>query len=155
MLQASVDSEIAAEQQQAAMPEKRISEVNMVAVQTAEGLTAKTLSIPQSGEAILYFGATWCGPCKAIAPELNRFVERVGAAGTDTKVFRFSIDEDSDRFAEAISTRYPDGVISQADYHQFGLRGVPSYVRFKDGIVQESGILTPRVMQSWHDALGN
>ena len=61
---------------------------------------------------LLDFTATWCGPCKAIAPMVEELAnETVG----EYKVAKLDIDE------------------APATAAKFGIRGVPTLLAFKDG----------------------
>jgi thioredoxin 1 len=60
---------------------------------------------------ILYFSATWCGPCKAIKPKFEKFVEQMG-----DRVSVAHIDVDSDTRTSLYS-----------------VRSVPTFVFLKDG----------------------
>ena len=58
------------------------------------------------------FWATWCGPCKMIAPSLEELSEEFG----DTLVIaKMDVDQ------------------SPATAAQYGIRGVPTLILFKDG----------------------
>ena len=62
------------------------------------------------------FWATWCGPCKMIAPIIDEIAsEKAGVA----KVGKVDVDEN-----QAISARY-------------GIRAIPTLLLFKDGEVKE------------------
>lgn len=66
------------------------------------------------------FTATWCGPCKAIAPLIDQVADQyVGKA----RVAKLDIDE------------------SRATAMRFGIRGVPTLLVFKGGnvVAQHSG----------------
>ena len=62
--------------------------------------------------AVVDFFATWCGPCKALAPILDRVAE-----GYTDKV----------KFVKVNTDEAPELAV------EFGIRGVPSLVFFKDG----------------------
>jgi thioredoxin 1 len=61
---------------------------------------------------IIDFAATWCGPCKLIAPMID---ELANEAEGRFKVAKLDIDE-----APAVASK-------------LGIRGVPTIVAFKDG----------------------
>src|SRR4051812_23368666 len=58
------------------------------------------------------FWAEWCGPCRALAPKLE---EIAGEYAGKLKVYKVDIDE------------------NQNTPSQFGVRGVPTMILFKDG----------------------
>ena len=61
---------------------------------------------------IVDFWATWCGPCKAIAPELEAL-----AAETDGKLKIVKVDVDANNDLAA----------------QYGIRSIPTLLLFKNG----------------------
>jgi thioredoxin 1 len=61
---------------------------------------------------LLDFTATWCGPCKAIAPMVDEIADETAG---QFKIGSLDIDE-----APATAAR-------------FGIRGVPTLLAFKDG----------------------
>lgn len=72
------------------------------------------------------FWATWCGPCKMIAPIIDEIAAEQGAT---VKICKVDVDEN-----QAISARY-------------GIRAIPTLLIFKNGEVKEQivgGILSKR-----------
>ncbi|KAL4872607.1 thioredoxin-like protein [Aspergillus spectabilis] len=63
------------------------------------------------GAVVLDCFATWCGPCKAIAPKVEQFA----AAYSDVTFYQIDVDELSDVAAE------------------LGVRAMPTFMLFKDG----------------------
>lgn len=62
------------------------------------------------------FWATWCGPCKMIAPILDEIAEEKGES---LKVAKVDVDQN-----QAVSARY-------------GIRAIPTLLIFKNGEVKE------------------
>jgi thioredoxin 1 len=68
--------------------------------------------IQSSIPVVVDFGATWCGPCKALAPQIDKLA---AAYGGKAKVFGMDVDK-----ANALATKY-------------GIRSVPTVIFFKNG----------------------
>lgn len=71
---------------------------------------------------IVDFYADWCGPCKAMAPELDSFARKHAGSAFVGKL-------DTDR--------------NQATAQQFNIRGIPTMIRFASGAktTEQSGAL--------------
>lgn len=83
-------------------------------------------SVTSQGKVLVDFHASWCGPCKAMAPALDAF-----AADTpDVKVVKVDIDE------------------AQDTAMAFRIRSVPTLVLLQDGkvVTQKSGAQTKAQM---------
>jgi thioredoxin 1 len=80
------------------------------------------------------FYADWCGPCKALAPVLEKFSE--GYAGR-VKIAKVNVDH-----SPALAAR-------------FQIRGVPTMMFFRDGKVvdQVVGLLPPAQLAQRFDSL--
>lgn len=61
---------------------------------------------------LIDFTATWCGPCKALAPIIDRLAQNYGPR---LKVMKLDIDDSPETPA------------------RFGIRGVPTVIVFKGG----------------------
>lgn len=70
---------------------------------------------------LIDFHATWCGPCKSLAPIIQEFAQRNGSV----KVIKIDVDKNPQ-----IASKY-------------GIQGVPTLILFKDGlnIWRKSGMM--------------
>ena len=66
----------------------------------------------EKGVVLVDFFATWCGPCKMLAPILENAEKEIG---DKAKIFKMDVDEAGD--------------IAQS----FGIMSVPTMIIFKDG----------------------
>lgn len=75
--------------------------------------------LEQKGTVLIDFFATWCGPCKMLAPVL----EQVAAENPNVKFVKVDVDEEPE--------------LAQ----KFGIMSIPTLVVFKDGqaISQNAG----------------
>jgi len=76
----------------------------------------KQLVTESKGVVIVDCFAEWCGPCKVIAPVIDKYAEQF----KDAKFYKFDIDN------------LPD--IAQ----ELGVSSIPNFKIFKDGELQES-----------------
>ena len=80
------------------------------------------------------FHATWCGPCKMIAPALEEIASDMGAK---IKVAKINIDDNPQTPAK------------------YGVRGIPTLMIFKDGQVAATkvGALAKSQLEQWVESV--
>lgn len=76
------------------------------------------------------FHATWCGPCKQMAPELQRFAQ---SNKEKLRVIKIDIDK------------------NQQAAQQFNIQGVPTLILFKEGKVlwRQSGAMSSQQIATY------
>lgn len=74
--------------------------------------------VEKSGLAVVDFSATWCGPCKMLAPVFHELAEEM--EGIDF----FNADSDE----------------NTALVNQFGIQGVPTILVFKEGELKDRSV---------------
>ncbi len=70
-------------------------------------------AVTQEGTVLLDFFATWCGPCKMVAPILDQLAEEY----PDKKICKIDVDQE------------------QALAQQFGVMSIPTLILMKDGVI--------------------
>lgn len=81
-------------------------------IQNITDATFETEVLQSGTPVVVDFWAEWCGPCKQMAPGLDRVADELGS-----KVKIVKLDVDS----------------NQATSAKFGIRGIPTLMVFKDG----------------------
>ncbi|MBQ8600226.1 MAG: thioredoxin [Clostridia bacterium] len=75
--------------------------------------TADFETVTKEGTVLLDFFATWCGPCKMVAPILDQLAEEY----PDKTICKIDVDKE------------------QALAQQFGVMSIPTLILMKDGII--------------------
>ena len=80
------------------------------------------------------FWATWCGPCKMLAPVLEKAAEEL----TNVQFYKVDIDEEMELA------------------NQYKIMTVPTLLFFKDGklVFQNSGVISRKQLESMLERLG-
>lgn len=87
----------------------------------------------QSDKPVLVdFWATWCGPCRVLAPILEKVAQKYDASA---RVVKVDVDENS------------------STTQRYGIKGMPTMVLFKDGREQERivGLVSAEVISRMID----
>jgi len=88
---------------------------------------------------VVDFGATWCGPCRDLAPTIDRLAERYKGK---VKVCKVDVDKASDIAREYGISGIPNVMIFDAGQKQESLEGLRSentYVRKIDALLAHLG----------------
>ena len=83
---------------------------------------------------VVDFWAEWCGPCKMMSPIIDELAEELGEK---IKVAKVNIDDNPNTPT------------------QYGVRGIPTFMIFKDGQVAETkvGGMTKQQLSEWIESV--
>jgi len=86
-----------------------------------------------SGVTLVYFGASWCTPCKNISP----VIEEIATENPDVTVGKIDVDE--------------YGIVAA----EYDIMSIPTLLFFKDGTLMDSsiGVVGKNIIQTKIDAL--
>lgn len=79
----------------------------MLTEQTFAGAQEK---IKEGGKVLVDFWAPWCGPCRAMAPTLEKFASE----NTDVQVIKVNVDENP-------------------DISELGIKSIPTLIAYSEG----------------------
>lgn len=82
---------------------------------------------------IVDFWAAWCGPCRMLAPEIERLAEKYAGV---VRVAKVNVDENP--------------ALSQA----FGIKSIPMIAFFPGGAAQPSGVMGFRTAEALEEQFG-
>ena len=88
---------------------------------------------------VVDFWASWCGPCRALAPRLSALKGRFGAQGLSVVGITTDEAEKAAVFAERNQMRYPTVIDTAGDTSKtYGITGLPTMLLLdKRGVVRE------------------
>ncbi len=86
-------------------------------------------SLISDGVVVVDFFATWCGPCKMLAP----IIEELKNERSEVKFVKIDVDENEDLAK------------------QYGIMSIPSLLLFKDGklVDKKVGFMPKEVLSNW------
>ena len=111
-------------------------------VQQVSGSVPRTISELKGRVVILDFWATWCGPCRLVAPKLSALQARYGAQGLSVIGLTSDTVEEVASFAGRADMRYGVGVDKDGDTNAaYTVANLPTlFVVDKKGVVRDIAV---------------
>jgi thiol-disulfide isomerase/thioredoxin len=91
---------------------------------------------------VIDFWATWCGPCRDVAPELSALQARYGAQGLSVVGITTDTAEAAMTYKERVEMRYPVEIDPRGETSRaYGVSALPTlFVVDKRGVVRDVGV---------------
>jgi thiol-disulfide isomerase/thioredoxin len=113
-----------------------------VGVEPVGGEAPVSLAALRGKVVLLDFWATWCGPCRALAPRLSAIQSRYGAQGLRVVGVTTDGAEKAALFAQRVSMRYPIAIDRRGETSRaYDVSALPTlFVIDKRGVVRDVAV---------------
>lgn len=106
-------------------------------ITTFEGKKITLSKLPKDKVIVVNFWASWCGPCREEAPELEKvwrqYKGRIYFIGLNWKDDK----KDALAFMKEFKVSYPNGPVENKVATEYGITGIPETYVIKKGYIQE------------------